>query len=33
MNDIQKYYLINAFADIVGIAAQNLRRLDRRGIF
>lgn len=33
MNDIQEYYLINAFADIVGIAAQNLRRLDRRGIF
>ena len=33
MNDIQEYYLINAFADIVGIAAQTLRRLDRHGIF
>ena len=33
MNDNQEFYLINAFADVVGIAAQNLRRLDRRGIF
>ena len=33
MSDNQEFYLINAFADAVGIAAQNLRRLDRRGVF
>ncbi|MBQ9897605.1 MAG: helix-turn-helix domain-containing protein [Synergistaceae bacterium] len=33
MSNSQEFYLINAFADIVGIAAQNLRRLDRRGVF
>jgi len=33
VSNSQEFYLINAFADIVGIAAQNLRRLDRRGIF
>lgn len=33
MSNSQEFYLINTFADVVGIAAQNLRRLDRRGIF